>query len=192
MPAPPDDDSSACQCPACGEPVPAAGNPMQNVLQCPNCGEQFFRTGDEATPPAEAAGADDETRERTELQAQRDAELSELRIRQVANLRRGAIRGRSWLIIGAITCVVGTAQLVQMAIHDLRLGLRLGPATDVILAAIAIAIFRQLLRRIRDLSREIRASKLADPPTPPDFSSLSDGSQQYANLDRLSGPRDST
>lgn len=170
-------------CPHCGGLVSVEG-PTQSGLRCPHCGESFSIASDDV-PANTAAGGVEDAQARAETEARREADLSERRIRQVANLRRGAYRTRSWLIIGACTCAVGFAQLVHLAIRDWRFGLRLGPAADVILAMLAAAVFWHFVRRIRALSREIHEPPMHDPATPPDFSTLSDGSQRWANLDEL-------
>ncbi|HEY2589913.1 MAG TPA: hypothetical protein VGI81_29485 [Tepidisphaeraceae bacterium] len=159
-------------------------DPTQTALQCPHCGGQFSIAGEEA-PEHAATGAIDDAQAWAEMESRREGDLSELRIRQVASLRRGVYRTRSWLIIGASTCAVGFAQLVHLAIRDGRFGLRLGPMFDAILAVLAALIFWHFVARIRALSREIRESRMHDPATPPDFSTLSDGSQRWTNLDEL-------
>ena len=53
-------------------------------------------------------------------------------------------------------------------------------------AAAAVVGSGYFVRSVMRLTREIRASFLTDPPTPPDFSTLSDGSQQWRNLDEIS------
>lgn len=172
-------------CPHCGGVVAVEDSTQaQAGLRCPHCGESFSVASDDVPADDTTDGVED-AQARAEIEARREADLSELRIRQVANLRRGAYRTRSWLIIGACTCAVGFAQLVHLAIRDWTLGLRLGPVADVILAVIAALIFWHFVRRIRALSREIRASRMPDPAAPPDFSTLSDGSQRWANLDEL-------
>jgi hypothetical protein len=155
------------------------------VLQCPQCGQQFFVSTDGAE---ELASADDEGQTQTpEDDAKADADLSELRIRQVSDLRRGAIRSRSWLIVVAVACVVGAGQLIYLAVRQYHAGHRRGALRDVLCAAVALLIVPYLVRRIRQLGNEIRETRLKDPQTPPDFSTLSDGSQRWTNLEDLTG-----
>ena len=190
-PAPHGRDAIEYQCPTCGQPVGAGTSPGE-VLQCPHCGGQFFVPDESRSAQTASTLAEGEHDAAVENDAPPEVDLSELRIRQVSSLRRGAYRTRSWLIIGALTCGVGFCQLVYIAVRDWRLGLRLGPIIDLVLAVLAVALFRSLLRRIRMLNREIEASRQQDPATPPDLSSLSDGSQRWANLDALSHPTDET
>jgi hypothetical protein len=175
-------------CPHCGGLV-SVQETTQSLLHCPHCTELFSITNDGSTEHV-PSDSSDVGHAPAGIETGPEAELSELRIRQVAGLRRGAYRSRSWLLMGACTCGVGFAQCVHLAVRDWRLGLRMGPATDLILAAAAVLAFRFFLRRIRDLNRELRESAMRGPATPPDLSSLSDGSQQWANLNELANGRD--
>jgi len=180
----PPPDEPARYCPFCGKPL-GVSDPAQAVLQCPDCGQQFFLSTapeDDSTADAEQveARADDE-------EAQRDAELSEMRISQVASLRRGAIRTRSWFIVVAAACVVVAIQFIYLAIEKYRVGQRRDPLRDVLCAGILLVIVPFVTRRILQLGSEIAESRLKDPTTPPDFSTLSDGSQRWTNLDQLAG-----
>lgn len=176
-------DAPQYACPSCGA-ANWPSDPEQRVLQCTDCGEQSFLPGDEQDAEA-ARAAEAEALARGEAEAARELDLSEMRIRQIANLRRGAYRSRSWLIVGIVACIVGAAQLVFLAIQGRRHGLRIAPAFDGITAVAALMICAYFIRRVRELSREIRESKQQDPPEPPDLSTLSDGSQQLGNLERL-------
>jgi ribosomal protein L37AE/L43A len=181
---PPPDEVPQFECPFCGKSV-GVSDPAQTVLQCPACGQQFFpQTASEEDSASDNEQAQAHT---ADEEARREAELSELRISQVANLRRGAIRSRSWFIVGAVACVVGASQFVYFAIEKYRAGERRGPLRDAICAAILLMIVPYFLRKIRILGQEISESRLKDPATPPDFSTLSDGSQQWTNLDQLAG-----
>jgi DNA-directed RNA polymerase subunit RPC12/RpoP len=180
--APPPERASQYDCPACGKAV-AASDPSQSVLQCPDCGQQFFVP---APPDADSALNEEQDRDDDAAEeARREAELSELRISQVANLRRGAIRSRSWFIVGAVAGVVGAAQFIYFAIAKYRTGQRAGPLRDLLCAVVLLAIVPYFTRRIRQLGHEIAESRLKDPIAPPDFSTLSDGSQRWTNLDQL-------
>lgn len=171
-------------CPACGQLVSAA-EASQSLLQCPHCGEQFFSSAREEAEHGEAI-EDGHTDAAEAAASSEDAELSEIRIRQIAALRRGAIRTRSWAIIAAGVSVVTAAKLIQMTVVDARLGMRLAPLGDALAAAAVLMIFTYFVRRAIELGREIRASRLQDPASAPDLSTLSDGSQRYRHLEDLS------
>ena len=164
-------------CPNCRGLVAAAAG--ERLLVCPVCGEQFF-ISDEFNPGAESS-------QEHPSESARESELNELRIRQVSSLRRGAFRSRSWCVIAAGGCIVGAAQLVQMAVHDLRRGTRILPIGFFLAAAAALLGSGYFIRAAVRLTRELQQPSLPDPPAPPDFSTLSDGSQHWRNLDELSG-----
>lgn len=167
-------------CPACGAVIAAATG--QRLLVCPECGEQSFIPDE---PPT--GTSPDEHLKPAESSTSPEAELNGLRIRQVANLRRGAYRSRSWSVIAAVCCLVGAAQLVQMAVHVARHGRVMLPIGFCLAAAAALLGSGYFIRSAVLLTREIRSSSLSEPSTPPDFSSLSDGSQHWRNLDEISG-----
>jgi hypothetical protein len=50
----------------------------------------------------------------------REDELDGVRIRQLAALRRGAYRARSYAIIGSVACFVVVVQLVLMTVKNVR------------------------------------------------------------------------
>jgi hypothetical protein len=117
-----------------------------------------------------------------------DAELSGLRIRQVTSLRRGAFRSRSYCIIGAAACAVCAIQLVVMMVklarfRDARHWAMIGGEALLALGALWGCVV--LVQRAIVFHRELRRPMLDEPTTPPDFSMLSDGSQQVEALEQM-------
>jgi hypothetical protein len=130
--------------------------------------EQPFETGVEPPPPAQH---DD-----------REHELDGLRIRQLASLRRGAYRARSFAVIVAVTCLVVGIQRTVKTVTGVGLLFRVLSGGFAVLAFLAAVHFA---RRVAALQRELRTPPPM-PPEPaggPDFSTLSDGSQQWKNLE---------
>ena len=163
-------------CPNCGQIVAATG---ARLMQCPACGEQFF------TPDPHEASEGEEAFSADQKEAGRQPELSELHIHQVADLRRGAFRSRSWCVIAAVACFVGAAQLVRMAVTSIRWG-HVAFAVGFCLAALASLMgCAYFVRRARELTREIRKSAIQDPAEPPDFSTLGDGTQHIRGLEEM-------
>jgi hypothetical protein len=120
--------------------------------------------------------------------ADADAELSGLRIRQVTSLRRGAFKARSYCIIGAAACLVAAIQLVVMMIKLARFGgikhwAMIGG--EALLALGSLWGCAGLTRRAIAFHRELGKPMLQEPTTPPDFSTLSDGSQQVQALQQM-------
>jgi hypothetical protein len=114
-------------------------------------------------------------------------QLDASRIQKIAKLRRGAIRSRSYCIIGVVFCVVGAIELIYTAIRSYRLGVAgMGtvaayfPAGAALLAA-AVFCGRFAVR----FHREARLPKPSQPEAPPDFSQLSDGTQRARNLEQI-------
>jgi hypothetical protein len=140
-------------------------------IQCPQCGQQFL--------PVEETGA---------VPVVDDDELSELRIRNISNLRRGAYRSRSWLIMATSVCIVAAAKFVQITVVAIRSRLYLAAIGDALCVVAALVMTSMIGPKIVALTREIRRSRLQVPPEePPDFSRLGDGSQRWKKLDELSG-----
>jgi hypothetical protein len=115
-------------------------------------------------------------------------ELDGLRIRQLAALKRGAIRARSYALIGTVLAGVAVMKLVLMTIELVRArGWTLLPIAYILLACAALMLTVYLLRRAIKLHREanVPAPMPPTPPGGPDFSKLSDGSQQWKNLEDI-------
>lgn len=61
----------------------------------------------------------------------------------------------------------------------------MSPLGDLAAAIVAVVLSIYFGTRALAAHREIRQSHLQEPQTPPDFSTLSDGSQHSANLERM-------
>ena len=108
----------------------------------------------------------------------REHELSELRIRAIAYERRAATRTGSYFLIAACGCLVGAAQFVYLSIRDSR-------PMRMIVAALLLILAITLGLRARSIRQRARQSSIPQPPAEPDFSTLSDGSQQWKNLEEI-------
>lgn len=111
-------------------------------------------------------------------------QLSALRIRQFATARRAAYRARSYAVIAAGVCAIAAVQLTWMTVRDVRAtgwgGQPIGYALCAVIASVGIGYF---ISRAIGLHREARKSALCDPTTPPDFSTLDNGSKRWKNLE---------
>jgi hypothetical protein len=116
----------------------------------------------------------------------RDDELDGLRIRQLASLRRAAYRSRSHAIVAMLVCAVAMVQaaifLVQHLMH-IGFNWRALLYACILIAGAFGSIF--FMSRAIALHREATQTHTPAPTTPPDFSSLSDGSQRWKNLEDL-------
>src|SRR3712207_1710198 len=99
-------------CPDCGHLLPPTDS-ERGVVQCPGCWAELSLAGERM---AASAGPLNYALTGTPGDRRGDfaEELDGLRIRQVAALRRGAARARSYLVIGVIVCVVASVKLVLM------------------------------------------------------------------------------
>ncbi len=180
------------QCPECGLDLDANSIGDWTLIECLVCHAQFIPsaglTGEQEALEAEDTGE----RERLAAIAAREEELSGLRIRQLSALRRGAYRSRSYSIIAAVALGVACFKLLTIAVRHVRsTGWHSRPVGHLIAVGYAIAIgaglmaIRFLWRRIVEFTRELNRPTLIDPGVPPDFSTLSDGSQQWKNLEQM-------
>ncbi len=116
----------------------------------------------------------------------KEDELSALRIRQLSALRRGAYRTRSYWIIAACALFVVSIKLVAMTIRHVRhFGWQPRPIGYLIAMAAALIAAGHFVARIIELNHEVSQSALTEPDEEPDFSTLSDGSQQWKNLEQM-------
>ena len=170
------------QCPNCGAGVDfaaAAGDDSAESVQCPACGASLALPGSSL----DYAAADAPAGRRGDLAE----ELDGLRIRQVATLRRGAARARSYLVIGAAVSVVAAVKLVSMGVDYVRAnGWGPTPVGYLMFAAAALLLAGYFARRALEAHRELNTPPPLPPePAQPDFSTLSDGSQHWKNLDEI-------
>lgn len=177
--------SSVYHCPECGRPVDTVTALSPGLLQCPFCHAQFFAGIDEEEE--ETAEPDHDTLA-DERHRQAEHELSELHIRQVRDLRRGANRTRSWFIFGAIVAAMVSAELIVMSIQFVRLyGWHALAVGYLFAAAAGLMVSLRFVQKAVETTREIRAMVMPEPVTPPDFSPLDNGSQRWKNLEELKG-----
>lgn len=168
-------------CPACQTDFDTELS-LGEFPRCPHCGQTVVL--DEPS--------DDLARQ------MKEDELSGLRILQLSRQRRSAIRHRSHLLIFAAVCLVAAAQLV---VSLLRLAVGKGawhpPALPYTLLftvlyllglILALRFGRRCLTHAAELKESLSHSDLTEPPTPPDYSTLSDGSKHLRALDDMTQP----
>ena len=114
-------------------------------------------------------------------------QLNSVRIQQLTKLRRGAIRSRSWYLIGTIVGYIAVTELVFKTVQYVRYEHNWGLWPSIfVLCAISSGIAAPFfLYRCIQFHREIQMPMLDEPATPPDFSTLGDGSQQWKNLEEM-------
>jgi len=171
----------AFECPACGTVIDVAPGETAAVVSCPACGEHVLIP---AVDGSTELPQEEEAAERRA--AERQSELDGLRMRHVIVTRRAAIRSRTYNVLGAALCVMGAVKLVIIAVWEAR---RVGWHTEqgalVAMAVAAVFFGWHFLQRARAWGRETRGGGIPEPETPPDFSTLSDGSQHARHLEEL-------
>lgn len=189
-----DSDGVVFTCPNCSESIVLNEAPENGLVECPACGAQFFAATDPADIEADA---------RAEAEAEaalerREAELSELHVRQVSTLRRSMIRSRSYFITGAWACIVAAAELAWFAglrfrefMADKAAGLHVGitsyiiPIAEVVSLIAALFASRYFFRRARQAAIELKATVMKDPEIPPDLSTLGGGLEPWRGLETM-------
>lgn len=167
----PADEPIPYACPACGAAAAAPAPRRPNLLVCAACGSESFVPEPEPLeyePPA----------------ALREEEIDAARIRRLATERRSINRTASYFIVAAGVCVVAVGQLAWMTIAHVRaLGWTPRPVGYLLFVALALWGAWHFGSRAAALHREAKATKLPEPATPPDFSTLDDGSKHWKNLE---------
>jgi hypothetical protein len=121
-----------------------------------------------------------------EMDDDRSAELNELRIRQLATLRRSAYRSRSHAVIAMLVCIVAMAQAaVLLAQHLIQIGMGWRPVIYTMFVVGGAGGGWFFARKAMVLHRETKQSYIQSPTEPPDFSTLGDGSQRWKNLEEI-------
>jgi hypothetical protein len=161
-------------CTACGREM-TPGDVGRFPPLCPHCGAMLII--DDHT---------DEAPDDSELDEQEELELEGQRIQQIVRSRRAVVRTRGWYIAAAIACLVLAVQEIIWLIAAMRLiAWNMEQTARLSLAVVLLALVVIMGERIGRLSAELHRRSLPEPMTPPDFSSLSDGSQQARNLEKL-------
>lgn len=116
------------------------------------------------------------------------ARLSQRHIKAVLAEKRALYRHRTYLLLGAVVCLVAAGQLGWIAFPLLRAGQVAKPIACLIVGAGCLwggyRLWRQAALLQRELLKPHPAHDLADQPTP-DFSTLNNGSQFAQNLEQM-------
>jgi hypothetical protein len=139
----------------------------------------------ESVPPTDEFVVHDDLPTDDDPPPQNPDDLDNKRIRQIAKLRRNAVRSRGYVLIGGILCAILGMQLIWNSISRFRADFTIVGAAYVMAAAILFALAWRAFVRAQQLKHEAAASTLSDPKTPPDFTQLNDGSQSWKNLEDM-------
>ena len=176
-------------CPECGHAYELEGRITSGFLQCPACAAQFFAPDTSVREESDPERENDEPEDDEASALNRQEELHYLRIRQaVLTERRALARTRTWYIVGTAGFAVAAVQMLVLAykyVYTSGAGWRLRPVGYVLGALTACLAAVIWLQRIRAINAELRRPALEEPETPPDFSTLGDGSERWKNLEAM-------
>jgi hypothetical protein len=163
-------------CPHCGQGIEARLAEVAQEIPCPACAGVFVLPaidGSTDVPPQEHP---DDERER--IAAERERELDGLRLRNLTLGKLAAIRGRTYALVGAFACAVTAVKCILKLLPILHEQGVTPPVVGFALIALAAVVaVVPLLFNAAELNRDCRTIVIPEPQTPPDFSTLSDGSQ---------------
>jgi hypothetical protein len=169
------------QCPGCQEEVEVVAELAGQLVRCPYCNTDFFASVEQSHLPVVNDTAD------ATAELDRESAFDKLRIENCTALRMGAIRARSWWLIAlCMTLLVALDMLGRTAIfiwvfhrldavQCLRIALTIG----------TLYFARHAWRRARAFKLEIEQSAIPEPTTPPDFSTLGNGSERWKHLENV-------
>jgi hypothetical protein len=177
------DASSQIICPNCGAPIALPANDGENPsVHCQYCEADFVPGANEESEETQDAAVE------WEQPANLETELDSMRIRKVIQLRRSAIRARTYAIVVLICCLVMAAQLILTDFQEVGL---YGWDRWAILYAIsggALVIIATIASyKAKAFHIESNISSQIDSEHAPHFDALSDGSQRVKNLERMIG-----
>jgi hypothetical protein len=156
------------------------------LFVCPACGAEFFGAYEPTDVDRAAAACLEADHDR------RGRELNDLRIKQLVTERRATFRTRSYYVVGLCASAAVAIQLGWRAARGFgRHGVDPRPAAYLSGAIAFLVVGWLCLYKVRELNADLAERVLAEPTTPPDFSTLSDGShlaaEAAANLERMGG-----
>jgi transcription elongation factor Elf1 len=184
-----DRTTPAFVCPGCGHEFAVADDamPANGLLSCPSCGGEFFAA-------AEMSEQDRAELERMEAdRREREDRLVDIHENKVLLERRSLARVRTYAIVALVLLVVISIQLAGRSwlVYERYGVFPMKFQAFVVVSVLCWPLAWLCVRKIRAINAELRKPLLQDPETPPDFSTLSDGSQlvdqDIRNLEKLTG-----
>jgi hypothetical protein len=168
-------------CPGCTEAIDVPAESAGKLVRCPYCNTHFFASAEQADQPV----VDDTTPESTDID--RESAFNKLRIANYTALRMGAIRARSWWLIAMVLAILIVLDMMANAALYVAMFHRWGvwPTLRVVIGVLCTKFAAHAWRRAAALHREISKSAIPEPTTPPDFSTLDDGSDRLKQLENI-------
>ncbi len=166
------------RCPGCDEDVDVSPDTVGQLVRCPYCNTEFFaadgQTHAEVIDDTPAAPDD----------APPPDELDAARVRQLSALRLATLRTRSWWLIGLLLAALTGFDLLAKAVVFVwdRHAWGVRPTLLTLAGGAALWAATAARRAAAQLTREVNASALPEPTTPPDFSTLDNGADRWQRL----------
>ena len=177
----PQASSPRLACPGCGEEVEVSPESAGQLVRCSYCNTDFFASKEQShlqvvddTAPAQA-------------EQDREIAFDKLRIEHFTALRMGAIRARSWWLIAMCMCALIVLDMLGKVIVEISVNHHWGlwPTLRVGLAIAAGFSAKHAYQRAAQFKKEIDKSAIPEPTTPPDFSTLDNGSDRWKDLENV-------
>jgi hypothetical protein len=177
----PDTGETCFNCPGCNEEVEISPESAGKLVRCPYCNTDFFASHDQVNQPV----VDDTSSEIAELD--RLAAFDKLRIENFTALRMGAIRARSWWLIGLCMSLLVALDMIGKALIFITVFRHWGlePVLRAVVAALMLMFAKHARKRAAEFKKEIERSAIPEPADPPDFSPLNNGSDNWKNLENV-------
>lgn len=184
------------QCPWCDQDVGVTLDLVAREMPCPHCsqaiiipsvdGSTDLPVQDDSFVLDYAAPDDDPSRDER-LREESESRLSSLRIQKITAERRALNRSRSVATAVALALTIVCLNCLWLIVRNATID---GPGASVSTSLAVIALLCgyiavRLFRRSRRLAALARQPLLEEPAVEPDFTPLSDGSQQWRNLEKL-------
>lgn len=157
------------------------------VVHCPSCQQAVvLPAADGSIPQVRTAGQYAIEDDLPAPPPPEEEELDPRHIRRISTARRAAYRSRSWYLIGMMLSLMGAGQLFILGgTHFYNKGFATLPAAFVMVGMILVALAYRAYLKAGDAIRDVQNTSIPEPTHPPDFTSLSDGSQYSHNLEKM-------
>jgi hypothetical protein len=167
-----DEQSRLISCPTCGQALDVT-QIAAPIVQCSHCGHQVMVALDDSDAPASP-------------EPDENVKLDRIHIERVFAVRSASMKSRRLAMIGMLCCAGAVVQSVSLLVrHAIHFG---WDWWQLLYIAIAIAGSwggAHFWQSAVKYQREAQETRLPPPTAPPDFSTLSDGSQRWKDLEQL-------